>query len=353
MAVSAACRSPPRGSEGAGRTRARAGFVGPECQSSRLCARTVFSWSRQCRQPAPSAPWRRAPAPRAGGGRAAFRSGWGGGGSRRRTAHEQGPFACGALGDAALPCRARDAAGVRGRRCLPCGQRRCRVARRIFGVSRGKAGYQSVFPIRGVYRRAGERSRRALPRKRWRRMSPRKWNAPFSQQPLPHHPPAASAALYRHVSLPSLFRGEHPAHAPNTGFPRPQNPNVLSFPPPSPSPIPPAGRTAGSARARSRVQTLENPFWGNRRPFSRVSRPPKRRRRTAPARGPSAVYALCRRARNETKRPSPLLMGLGRVNTEPKALAAGTAGTVGTAGYMTCKSMHFRYLVSGAAGRMG
>ena len=46
-------------------------------------------------------------------------------------------------------------------------------------------------------------------------------------------------------------------------------------------------------------------------------------------------------------------MGLGRVNTEPKALAAGTAGTVGTAGYMTCKSMHFRYLVSGAAGRMG
>ena len=44
---------------------------------------------------------------------------------------------------------------------------------------------------------------------------------------------------------------------------------------------------------------------------------------------------------------APLLMGLGRVNTEPKALAAGTAG------YMTCKSMHFRYLVSGAAGRMG
>ena len=66
MAVSAACRSPPRGSEGTGRTRARAGFAGPECQSSRLCARTVFSWSRQCRQPAPLAPWRRASAPRAG-----------------------------------------------------------------------------------------------------------------------------------------------------------------------------------------------------------------------------------------------------------------------------------------------
>src|SRR5699024_10643288 len=30
-----------------------------------------------------------------------------------------------------------------------------------------------------------------------------------------------------------------------------------------------AGGTAGSARTRSRVQTLENPFWGNRRLGSR------------------------------------------------------------------------------------
>ena len=59
--------------------------------------------SRQCRRPAPSAPCSRAQAPRAGGLGAAFRVGWGGGGSRRRQAHEQGPAACGALGDAALP----------------------------------------------------------------------------------------------------------------------------------------------------------------------------------------------------------------------------------------------------------
>ena len=58
---------------------------------------------RQCRRPAPSAPCSRAQAPRAGGLGAAFRFGWGGGGSRRRQAHEQGPAACGALGDAALP----------------------------------------------------------------------------------------------------------------------------------------------------------------------------------------------------------------------------------------------------------
>ena len=48
---------------------------------------------------------------------------------------------------------ARDAAGVRGRRCLPCGQRRCRVARRILAC-RGKSRvsvrftHQEIFPAR-------------------------------------------------------------------------------------------------------------------------------------------------------------------------------------------------------------
>ena len=92
----------------------------------------------------PSAPWRRAPAPRAGGGRAAFRFRWGGGGSRRRQAHEQGPATCGALGDAALPRWARGAAGVRIRRCLPCGQRRCRVARRIMACRGRKRGFGTL-----------------------------------------------------------------------------------------------------------------------------------------------------------------------------------------------------------------
>ena len=53
---------------------------------------------------------------------------------------------------------------------------------------------------------------------------------------------------------------------------------------------------------------------GEAAPVSPSPIPQNRRRRTAPARGPSAVYALCRRNRNETKRPSPLLMGLGCVN---------------------------------------
>ena len=53
--------------------------------------------------------------------------------------------------------------------------------------------------------------------------------------------------------------------------------------------------------------------------------PQNRRRRTAPARGPFAVCPHHRPVRNETQHPSPLLMGLGCVNTEPKALAGGPA----------------------------
>ena len=55
--------------------------------------------------------------------------------------------------------------------------------------------------------------------------------------------------------------------------------------------------------------------------------PPKnRRRRQVPARGLAAVCTHGRPIRNETKHPSPLLVGLGRVAPAPKALAAGTAG---------------------------
>ena len=43
MAASAACRSPPRGSEGTGRTRARAGFAGPRMSKfAPLCADCFF-----------------------------------------------------------------------------------------------------------------------------------------------------------------------------------------------------------------------------------------------------------------------------------------------------------------------
>ncbi len=159
-----------------------------------------------------------------------------------------------------------------------------------------------------------------------------------------------------------------------TGFSCPSLPAAAS------SPRHPAGRTAGSARTRSRDQSLENPFWGtppafpglpapknaaggrplrvglppSTRTFASIKtkqsaqapcswglgastrrrrhwpaalppRPQKRRRRQAPARGPAAVYSHLRLNRNETKRPSPLLVGLGCVYTAPKALAGGTA----------------------------
>ena len=160
--------------------------------------------------------------------------------------------------DAALPGRARGAASVRIRRCLPCGQKRCRAARRIW-VYRGKSSSTSALRIRGVSARRGTRS----------------------------PSPVSTAAAF--------------------------------------SPCPPAGRPAGSARTRPRDQSLGNPFLGDRPRLSPPLRPPKRRRRQAPARGLAAVCALSRPARNVKKRPCPLLVGHGRVDLEPKALADRTA----------------------------
>ena len=281
-----------------------------------------------------------------------------------------------AAGPRAGACRLRRV----GRRCLaPVGKGRCRCAYSTlfalrakalqsgapdFGVSREKSrvserfAHQGTFPARrGTGERTSPRKGRSFSRTP---STPRSHNEPLlarngdtrhltvKTRPSSHktfhiYPSMANAARYKPRLIAPAFRGEHPACL---------QPHLPALPVTASSPNHPAGRTAGSARTRPRDQSLGDPFLGTAY-IVPVSRPPKRRRRTAPARGPSAVYALCRRARNETKRPSPLLMGLGRVNTEPKALAAGTAGTAGTAGYMTCKSMHFRYLVSGAAGRMG
>ena len=154
--------------------------------------------------------------------------------------------------DAALPGGARDAASVRIRRCLPCGQRRCRVARRIFGVSQKEtgpgafcpSGYLAGAPGNGavarfpagdgvVHRPAG--GTRPLP--------------PF----LPHRPRAA---------LPPLFAANIRRFV-KTGFPSPAKSQLFALPAAASSPHHPAGRPAGSARTRSRVQTLENPFLGN------------------------------------------------------------------------------------------
>ena len=293
----------------------------------------------------PSAPWRRAPAPRARGGRAAFRFGWGGGGSRRRQAHEQGPASCGALGDAALPRWARGAAGVRIRRCLPCGQRRCRVARRIMACRGKKAGFRNVSPIRGLSRRAGGRGNGLLPARSGvfpARRNPYALTMSLSPQeteiraisPSKHVLPPAKPSTFIHpwqtrpfssrVSSPPAFRGEHPAR-PSPAFHARKRPSLrLSRYRLIPQTIPP-GRPAGSARTRSRVQTLENPILGSGSRFP-AAPIPQRRRRQAPARGPAAVYSHHRPIWNETKHARPLLVGRACVESEPTALSAGTAG---------------------------
>ena len=243
----------------------------------------------------PSAPWRRAPAPRAGGGRAAFRFGWGGGGSRRRQAHEQGPAACGALGDAALPRWARGAAGGRVRRCLPCGQRRFRIGAPDHGVSREKAGFRNVSPIRGLSRRAGGRGNGLLPARGGVFPARRHPYAltmslsaqeteiraiPQSKRTLP--PAKPSTFIHPWQTRPFSSRVSSPPHfAANirraqAQLSTPTKGHLSALPVAASSPNHPAGRTAGSARTRSRVQTLENPCLGNSPVFpSPVFRPPK------------------------------------------------------------------------------
>ena len=174
----------------------------------------------------------------------------------------------------------------------------------------------------GISRRAGERGRRAFPHRERRYAPSRKRNAPFSRRPLPPYPMRRFASTPHRHRFSRRTSGACAQHR----LPSPASSQHSALPVAASSPNHPAGRPAGSARTRSRVQTLENPFLGNSLRFPAAPVPQKRRRRQAPARGPAAVYALCRRNRNETKHPSPLLVGLGCVNTEPTALAAGPAG---------------------------
>ena len=148
--------------------------------------------------------------------------------------------------------------------------------------------------------------------------------------PLPRPPRAASAVLYK-AHLPAIaFRGEHPARECVQGPP-------FTLPVAASSPSHPAGRTAGSARTRSRVQTLENPFLGTP-PFSPIYPVPNA------AGGKSLLVDLppCTRSaagqkRNEASPPpahgadlrDPRAKGTGRrpcrLTMEPTAPAGGPA----------------------------
>ena len=95
------------------------------------------------------------------------------------------------------------------------------------------------------------------------------------------------------------------------------------------------GQTAPGPRAGAgRLRRLET---------ATVIRSQNRRRRQVPARGLAAVCPHIRSIRNETKHPSPLSVGLGRVNTEPKALSGGTAAPQAASPCSwTCRRLHAR-----------
>ena len=223
---------------------------------------------RQCRLPVPSAPWRRAPAPRAGGGRAALRFGWGGSGSRRRQAHEQGPAACKGMRWATLPCPA----GARGRcRCAgstlfaPAGQKRFRVGAPDFGGVAGESRRSGRFAHQ--VRQAGAPGDGEGAAANIRRGNVRKASYSLSAQ--------------IKVSVPPLLQ-------------LPVSPAI------------PRGERRGPARTRSRDSSLENPFLGTGLRFPAAPSPQNRRRRQAPALEPAAVYSLYRpQPERNAAHPSP------------------------------------------------
>ena len=117
-----------------------------------------------------------------------------------------------------------------------------------------------------------------------------------------------------------------PVNLPKSGAP-----HSSAFAPPGQTASPPHPRSAPCPiGARQRRPTRAVPTRHHSSTSAASTRPalpstptspsPKnRRRRRAPARGPAAVCALHRPARNAKKRPCPLLVGHGRVKSGPKA----------------------------------
>ena len=156
-----------------------------------------------------------------------------------------------------LPRCARGRCCVRGRRCLPCGQRRCRVARRIMAYRGRKRGLKAFCPSGNFPGVPGNGDVARCP------TGNEDTRPPHMERALLRHPIhriRCGALQARLIAI--AFRGEHPAHAPNTGFLRPQAPNIPPFPsPPHSQTIPQGDRRALPAPAQG-SRPLRIPFWG-------------------------------------------------------------------------------------------
>ena len=100
------------------------------------------------------------------------------------------------VGRRCLALWARGAAGVRGRRCLPCGQRRCRAARRIMACRGRERGFGTFCPSGKFTGAPGNGGTGRTPQGTEIHAISQTERA-FSRQNLPHHPTAANAALYK------------------------------------------------------------------------------------------------------------------------------------------------------------
>ena len=195
---------------------------------------------------------------------------------------------------ATLPCPvgARGAAGVRVRRCLPrWGKGASELARLILAGLRGKVRCGRSAFQEGLAGAPGGTGGTQSARDGNTRITDE--NAPFPDRTFHfirlRRRPSCSPSRDRHIPPPS--RGE------NGGL----------------CPHPPKGPVPWVS------------LFGDRLSSSRYPRPPKRRRRQAPARGLAAVNSHRRPIRNETQNARPLLVGRAFVYFEPTALAGRTA----------------------------
>ena len=183
-----------------------------------------------------------------------------------------------------LPCPvgARGAAGVRVRRCLPCGAKALQRGAPDFGRFTGKSFLRGVLPIRKLSRRAGERE----------------------TEP--------SYIFQRGGDVCRLTGGTRPS--PGKIFHIILPPQTRHSTRRASSPTIPRGERRALPAPAQGIHPLRIPFWG-RQPFPRGSRPP------------TTVYSHHRPARTEPQHTRPLLVGRACVESEPTAPAGGTAAS--------------------------